>query len=307
LTRRSCATAVRCSKPELLGDVLPRLGDGAEAALAEGRIFVGKRRAAGKGVPISAGDEVIMYPPRAISSDSPRILADKDGMVAAYKPASIPTIADQHGAASTLQEQVAALLGIAASRLHPSSRLDVGVSGLVIFASTPAARAWLASARRTGSYARHYVGIASRPVNPAHGAWTWPIGRASDRHRRAVGGADARTAETRYSSAATASSGACMLAISPKTGRTHQIRVHAAHAGCPLVGDTAYGGPARITARDGAVARVARIALHAAWVEVPSPHGGTWRVEAAVADDLAGIWKALGGDPSGWAAAMQRC
>jgi 23S rRNA pseudouridine1911/1915/1917 synthase len=306
LTRRSCATAVRCSKPGLLGDVLPRLGEGAEAALAEGRIFVGKTRAEGKDVRVSAGDEVVMYQPRTISNDRPRILAEKEGMVAAYKPASISTIADQHGTASTLQEQVAALLGIAASRLHPSSRLDVGVSGLVIFASTPDARAWLASARRTGSYARHYVGIAAAPVDPARGAWTWPIGRAPDRHHRAVGGADARAAQTRYSLAATARSGACMLAISPKTGRTHQIRVHAAHAGCPLVGDTAYGGPARITASDGAVVRVARIALHAAWVEVPSPHGGTWGVEAPVADDLADIWKALGGDPSGWAAAMQR-
>jgi 23S rRNA-/tRNA-specific pseudouridylate synthase len=291
----------------LLGDVLPRLGAGAEAALAEGRIFVGRRRAANKDTRVSAGDEVVMYPSRAISGDSPQILAESEGMIAVYKPASIPTIADQHGSSSALQEQVAVLLGVATSKLHPASRLDVGVSGLVVFASTPSARDWLASARRAGSYSRRYVGIASAPATPANGSWTWPIGRASNRRLRAVGGADARAAQTQYSSSATAGSGACLLAISPRTGRTHQIRVHAAHAGCPLVGDTAYGGPARITAPDGTVVRVARIALHAAWVEIPSPRGGTWRVEAAVPNDLAAIWEALDGDPSGWAAALRRC
>jgi 23S rRNA-/tRNA-specific pseudouridylate synthase len=298
---------VRCSKPELLGDVLPRLGAGAEAALAEGRIFVGKRRASNKGARVSAGDEVVMYPPRAASGDRPRILAKCEGMIAAYKPASMPTIADQHGNASTLQEQVAALLGTPPSDLHPASRLDVGVSGLLIFASTPDARAWLASARRAGSYARHYVAIASAPPSPDRGTWPWPIGRAPDRRHRAVGGAEAQAAETRYATAATATSGASLLAIAPKTGRTHQIRVHAAHAGCPVVGDATYGGPARITAADGTVVRVARIALHAAWVELPSPRGGVWRVEAAVPDDLLAVWRSLDGDPSGWAAATERC
>lgn len=298
---------MRCRQAGLLGDVLPRLGAGAAAALTEGRIFVGKRRAAGKETLVRAGDEVVMYPPRAISVDAPRILAERDAMVAAYKPASIPTIADHHGRASTLQEQVAALLGVESSTLHTSSRLDVGVSGLVVFASTPTARARLASARRAGSYTRHYVGVASAPTDPASGSWTWPIGRAADRRHRAVGGADAQTAETHFRSAATARSGASLLALSPRTGRTHQIRVHAAHAGCPLVGDTTYGGPARITAGDGTVVRVARIALHAAWVEVPSACGDTWRVEAPIPEDLATIWSALGGDPSGWAAALRRC
>jgi 23S rRNA-/tRNA-specific pseudouridylate synthase len=96
-----------------------------------------------------------------------------------------------------------------------------------------------------------------------------------------------------------------MLAVEPQTGRTHQIRVHAAHAGTPLVGDGAYGGPTRIVAPTGAATTTTRIALHCARVEVPGARGPLV-AEAEIPPDLRAIWAKLGGDDAAWAAALAK-
>jgi len=304
---RKQVVAVRCTQPDVLGNVLLRLGPDAFQALSEGRIFIGRMRAVTTDAHVRAGDEVIMYPQPAPSTRAMYVIGECGDMIAVYKPPDLSSISDHRGNFNTLQKHAGEHLGVPARTLHPTSRLDRGVSGVVVFATSPETRGWLAAARRAGTYVRHYVGIAAKPVDPPRGVWRWPIGRASDRRHRVVGGDDARPAETRYAIAATSPSGAVLLALAPVTGRTHQIRVHAAHAGCPLFGDSAYGGPTRIIARDGAVVRVARIALHAAWVEVPAPFGGLWRPEAAIPADLAAIWRELGGNEFAWADALKRC
>jgi 23S rRNA pseudouridine955/2504/2580 synthase/23S rRNA pseudouridine1911/1915/1917 synthase len=91
-----------------------------------------------------------------------------------------------------------------------------------------------------------------------------------------------------------------MLAVAPVTGRTHQIRVHAAHAGAPLLGDRAYGGPVRLTLPSGRVIEPGRIALHAARVVVPRPAGEPLVLSAPLPPELASLWSALGGEPAAW-------
>jgi 23S rRNA-/tRNA-specific pseudouridylate synthase len=85
-----------------------------------------------------------------------------------------------------------------------------------------------------------------------------------------------------------------LLAVEPVTGRKHQIRVHARLAGCPLLGDRAYGGPTRLLGRDGSVRRLERIALHAARVELHAARG-IWRVQAPLPEELVDLWRQLGG------------
>jgi hypothetical protein len=70
------------------------------------------------------------------------------------------------------------------------------------------------------------------------------------------------------------------------------------------LGDAVYGGPTRVTASDGRVTAIGRIALHAAWVEVPRDEGKL-RVEAEIPEDLAAIWAACGGASRSWASALE--
>ena len=292
------------SREATLADVLPRLGEGADRALREGRVFVGARRASSPSQRVAAGDEVVMYAPRVRGSEGPRILLQHQGVVAAYKPADIATVADHRGRSGTLEDEIARELAMPPAKLVATSRLDVGVSGVVLFATDEGSRARLALARRQGRYRRHYIALsASRPV-PERGVWSAPIGRDRDPRKRRAEGPGAVAATTRYALHA-ATDTAALLAIEPETGRTHQIRVHAAHAGCALYGDAAYGGPVRLISDRGSVTAIDRIALHAAWVEVPDEEDATFRIEAEAPADLVAIWIACGGPASAWALASE--
>jgi 23S rRNA-/tRNA-specific pseudouridylate synthase len=281
--------------------VLSRFGEGAAQALEEGRIFVGKRRATASDQ-VRAGDEIWLYPARDLPREPPRILFEREGVVAVYKPPDMATVADHRGSAGSLEGVVSQMLGGRAP-IAATSRLDVGVSGVVLFATDDVSRRALTRAREEGRYWRHYVAISTSAPDPLRGLWTATIGRAGDPRLRRVGGPSAVVAETAYAVAASAPKGA-LLAVEPKTGRTHQIRVHAAHAGCPLWGDGAYGGPTRLVAGNGTVAPVGRIALHAAWVEVKLGAKTHLRVESPPPPDFTAIWTACGGDLSSFAGAL---
>jgi 23S rRNA pseudouridine955/2504/2580 synthase/23S rRNA pseudouridine1911/1915/1917 synthase len=87
-----------------------------------------------------------------------------------------------------------------------------------------------------------------------------------------------------------------VIHLEPHTGRTHQLRLHMAHLGAPLLGDRLYGGALRVLDR-GAVLVLSRIALHARSVEIP---GLLPYLEEPVPAELRRIWSVLGGAPSVW-------
>jgi RluA family pseudouridine synthase len=280
-------------------DVLARAHADADA-VRDGRVFVGLRRVRHAGERVVAGDVVEIAQPRPPSAEPVRILAQTGDLVAVDKPAGVPTIADHGGAAHALLALVAGALGIDESALHPTSRLDRDVSGVVVFARTPAAARRLVRARAEGAYERRYVAIAATGPSSSAGTWDAPIGRARDPRLRAVGGRDSIAAATHYAVCARAPAGAALVAAAPVTGRTHQIRIHAAHAGAPLIGDRAYGGPARLTLASGRVVEPRRIALHAARVVVPDERSSPLSLSAPIPPDLASLWSVLGGDPDAW-------
>ncbi len=198
---------------------------------------------------------------------------DRELLVLA-KPSGLPTTSPTQ--ARTLV-QVARELDPRAPRLHPSSRLDAEVSGVVVFARTSRAIAQLLAARRAGRYSRGYFALAAGPPEPASGSWEAAIALDPRDPRRRVAAAEgspgARAACTRYRTLARAT-GCAALWLEPQTGRTHQLRVHAAHAGVPLLGDRLYGGPRRSVLADGSVVALHRAALHCTRVRIPDPAGG---------------------------------
>jgi 23S rRNA-/tRNA-specific pseudouridylate synthase len=252
---------------------------------------------------VAQGDVVEIAPPRAAPAALPSVLLRTADLVAVAKPAGISTIPDHSGAAHALIGLVAHELGIDPARLHATSRLDREVSGVVFLALTAAAGERLLRARATGGYERRYVAIASRAPEPDAGRWDAAIGRARDPRLRAAKGPGALASTTRYAVCSRGSRGEALLALAPVTGRTHQIRVHAAHAGSPLLGDRAYGGPARLTLANGRVVELRRVALHASRVAVPDADGGRVLAVAPIPAELQDLWSALGGEPSAW----ERC
>jgi 23S rRNA pseudouridine1911/1915/1917 synthase len=211
-----------------------------------------------------------------------------------------------------------------APRMHPSSRLDSEVTGLVIFARTSRGIQQLMAARAAGQYRRFYLGLAVRAPEPPAGEWRFPIGRDPRDARKRV--ALPVGSKVREPSGLRAKPGAACLAdaawsryrtlfdnaqlalllLQPETGRTHQLRVHAAHAGAPLWGDKHYGGSTRAVQPDGRVIAARRVMLHCAQLVLPGIAAPEPLVlHAAPPEDMQSFFAQMGGNlallsPSAW-------
>lgn len=233
-----------------------------------------------------------------------RVLHRDRQYLALEKPPGIATTAPDGGVSLFT---LAAELDPEAEQLHPLSRLDTQVSGLVVFARTAAANERVLRARREGGLHRRYLGLCAVAPSATQGDWRWAIGidPRDPRHRRALApdaaGAGTKLAHTRY--ALRANSGPVFaLDLFPQTGRTHQLRVHAAAAGVPLLGDAAYGGARRLTLANGRILSAERVMLHCAEVCLPQLGADELlRLVLAPPPDMARLWQSAGGDPAGLA------
>ena len=289
------------ASPLSLGQLLEQ--QGLLSALGDGRVFVDAKRAseATLALPVSAAVEV--FAPRASASIT--VLSELDEVFAVHKPAALPTEPDKSGADCVLG-QLAKLMCVELEGLFAVSRLDVGVSGVLLVTLGARSRELMLAERAGGRLRRRYVALAAGLPEPAEGDWRDALG-AAGAGRRAVDGRDAQKAHSQYRVVATAnpttreSSGTALLALTPITGRTHQLRVQASAHGAPILGDRKYQGPPRMTAKDGSVHAFTQILLHAAWVEWGF-EGERRRVTSEPAAALVDAWLALGGD----LAAIQR-
>jgi 23S rRNA-/tRNA-specific pseudouridylate synthase len=276
--------------PTTLAAVVACVGlDAADAAraIADGRVFLGRKRMNDPTLKVAAGDEVTVHDLRTSTPlPDPFVLYRSPGVIVVDKPAGIATVPDLHSAAGTLLAIVAEHLERdvdALDTIHTTSRLDRDVSGVVTFATVPAMADAIARARDEGRYSRRYLAVAHGRLNALNALnalegdvarWCWSIGRARDPKLRAARPVTDRTAKqaasrVRVVARVPAREGeAMLLALAPETGRTHQLRVHASAAGAPLVGDVAYGGARRWITSTGAVRPVERIALHCAHVRI---------------------------------------
>ncbi len=151
-------------------------------------------------------------------------------------------------------------------------RLDRGTSGVLVAAKHDAAHQHLARQFSEHSVGRRYVCIVRGVPGAEHGSVAAPIGRhPRDRKRMSVSTRRGKRALThfrvleRFSQA-----GLALLEVRPETGRTHQIRVHLASVGLPLLGDDVYGARGRSERSRG----LERPALHAQALAFDHPRSG---------------------------------
>ncbi len=184
-------------------------------------------------------------------------------------------------------------------------RLDKDTSGLVLVAKTLPAHTHLTRDLQERRITREYRALVNGVVT-AGGTVDAPLGRhPTQRLRRAVveGG---REAVTHYRVLARFAAHS-WLAVRLETGRTHQIRVHFAHLGFPIVGDPLYGGRPRVPAGASptlvaALRGLRRQALHACALRFQHPASGAWlQFTCPLPADLRGLLAELAG--SGDAAA----
>ncbi len=150
-------------------------------------------------------------------------------------------------------------------------RLDKMTSGLVVVAKNDAAHRRLAEQFKSRTVHKAYTLLVHGKVSSDQGQISKPVGRDPVRRTRMkAGGLRPREALTRYE-VRRRFGDFTLLAAHPETGRTHQIRVHFAALGHPIVGDTTYGAPSKLRVAGREVPTLWRTFLHAGSLEFEHP------------------------------------
>lgn len=223
--------------------------------------------------------------------DGVRIIYEDEALLACDKPAGMLVHGDGTGA-RTLTDAVAEHLaagGRSEARPQAVQRLDMGTTGLVLFSLDRATQAELDRQVAGHDMRKTYLAVVRGAFPGGERLIDRPIGR--DRHdarrMRACRPGQGKPAETRVRRVASAG-GRSLLRVELLTGRRHQIRVHLASMGFPIVGDELYGGARSAGGlllhawREEVVHPVTgrRLRLETAWPErlwpVPPPGARVW-------------------------------
>ena len=174
-------------------------------------------------------------------------------------------------------------------------RLDRGTSGLLMVARTETSYQALTAALGRREVHRGYVALVQGMPSDDRGVIDAPVGRSTRHPTKMAVKADGRPAKTHYqvtdrmparieSQDEPAPFDSARLELRLETGRTHQIRVHLAAIGHPVVGDELYGGPS--------APGLSRPALHAHTLGFDHPESGQpLRFEAEVPEDISGLYR----------------
>ena len=172
-------------------------------------------------------------------------------------------------------------------------RLDKDTSGVLVLARTATAAAALARAFRSREVHKLYWAVVVGVPRPSSGRIDLRLVKRLGRHgeRMEPDTEGGLMAVTEYRIIEHAGRRAAWLLLEPLTGRTHQLRVHCAAIGTPILGDGKYGGPEAVLEGD-QVSR--KLHLHARWIEIPHPAGGVLAVTAPLPEHMSATWRFLG-------------
>ena len=207
------------------------------------------------------------------------IIHEDEHLIVLDKPAGVVVHPTYKNTSGTLLNAVLwRVRGRADAQPGILTRLDKGTSGIVVIALTPGAHATLQRDAAAGRVVKEYLALVRGTPDPPTGRVVLPLGRDAADRRRVVVRDDGQYCETQYETIGRPSSNRSLLRCTLVTGRTHQIRVHLAASGHPIVGDALYGEPD---------ASMARQALHAWRVALPHPvTRQRIEIEAPIPDDI---------------------
>ncbi|MDA8361250.1 MAG: RluA family pseudouridine synthase [Gammaproteobacteria bacterium] len=256
----------------------------------KGEIRINKGRR-GADYRLQAGD-IIRIPPIRTKAPRPQapeldwlsghILFEDDHLLVLNKPSGMAV----HGGSAVSFGVIEALRALRpqARALELVHRLDRGTSGCLLIAKRRSALRGLQAALRDGAFDKRYIALLCGRVTGGRQVIEAPLLRVEATERRVVVHPSGKVAQSILTPRRSCG-GATLVDIELVTGRTHQVRVHAAHIGHPVAGDEAYGEAACNDAwrRRG----LTRIFLHAAQLTVPHPATGVpLQIEAPLPADL---------------------
>lgn len=277
-----------------------------QGLIADGFVEVDSRAAKKAGQALEAGSRLTVRipspaPTELIPEEIPLdIIFENQDLMVVNKPAGMVVHPAAGHASGTL---VNAALGYdpdmegigGEERPGVVHRLDKDTSGLILLAKNERAHRWLQDQFRLRQVEKTYLAlIDGRPPTPS-GRVEAHIGRDPKNRKRmaVVSASKGREAISEYKTLENFKNHT-LLEFHPLTGRTHQIRLHCAFLGCPIVGDAVYG-------RKNPSVDVDRHFLHASRLRILLPHGDRARLfEAALPEELTEVLESLRKDKGPW-------
>lgn len=175
-------------------------------------------------------------------------------------------------------------------------RLDRDTSGVLVLARNARAAKWLTAAFKARETEKVYWAVTQGVPKPSRGKIDMPLAKLpGPAGEKMIEDEDAgKRAVTLYIVLDRAAGRAAWLALSPLTGRTHQLRAHCAALGTPIVGDGKYGGRSAFIEGPG-IAK--RLHLHARSIRLQTPDGRSIGATAPLSPHMANTFKAFGFEP----------
>ena len=166
---------------------------------------------------------------------------EDEHLLIAVKPAGIASQSSRNHPDDSLENAVYARFGCPENFIYrPVNRLDKGTGGLMAVARTPHAQHLLQKQLHTPAFRRRYLAWTDGKPAKDEGVLNFPIAKAPGATVKRIVSEEGKPSRTTYRVLREQGDGALVL-LELETGRTHQIRVHLSHIGCPVKGDFLYG------------------------------------------------------------------